>query len=62
MKNAIEVSGLEKHYAEFHLEDVSFSLPCGSILGVVGENGAGKTTTIRCILGLLRPDRGEIAP
>lgn len=59
MKNAIEVRHLSKQYSGFALQDVSFTVPCGSIMGFVGENGAGKTTTIKAILGLIRPDGGE---
>ena len=43
------------------IEDVSLSVPAGSVTGFIGVNGAGKSTTLRCILGLLRPDRGEIS-
>ena len=42
------------------LEDVSFNVPGGSIVGLIGENGAGKSTTLKCILNLVRRDRGEI--
>lgn len=42
------------------LEDVTFSVPRGSIVGLVGRNGAGKTTAIRCLVGLLRPSRGAV--
>ena len=61
MENAIEVRGLCKRYPDFQLQDVSFTVPAGSIVGFIGENGAGKTTTMRAILGTLRPDGGEIA-
>ena len=60
MQNAIEVSGLFKHYPDFDLKNVSFTVPAGSIVGLIGENGAGKTTTLRAILGALKPDSGEI--
>lgn len=46
--------------SEHGLDHVSFSLPYGSIMGLVGENGAGKTTTIGCILNTLAKDSGEI--
>ena len=42
------------------VHDLSLSIPTGGILGLLGQNGAGKTTTIRMILGLLKPDQGEI--
>ena len=58
--NAIEIRGLTKRYSDFTLQNVSFSVPMGSIMGFIGENGAGKTTTIKSILGLIRPDGGEI--
>jgi len=62
MSNILEVQGLKKKYAnsDFSLDDISFSLPSGSIMGFVGENGAGKTTTISCILNTLSKDSGEI--
>lgn len=60
MKDLLTVKGLCKSYPGFLLRDVSFSLPGGTIMGFVGENGAGKTTTLKAILGLLRPDAGEV--
>lgn len=59
--NAIEVIGLTKHYEGFSLNDVSFTLPTGCILGLAGENGAGKSTTIRCMLGAAKPDCGRVS-
>jgi ABC-2 type transport system ATP-binding protein len=56
----LEVRSLGKTYEGFTLRDVSFSLPRGYIMGLIGPNGAGKTTIMRLILGLARPDRGEI--
>ena len=58
--NAIEIRGLTKRDSGFTPQNVSFSVPMGSIMGFIGENGAGKTTTIKSILGLIRPDSGEI--
>lgn len=58
--NAIEIKNLTKDYGSFCLEDVSLEVPKGTILGLIGENGAGKSTTIKCILNLIRRDRGEI--
>ena len=58
--NAIEIKNLSKQYRGFSLESLSLTLPSGCIMGLVGENGAGKSTTIRLILGMTRPDSGEI--
>lgn len=58
--NAIEIKNVSKHYRGFSLENLNLELPSGCIMGLVGENGAGKSTTIRLILGLCRPDSGEI--
>ena len=44
----------------FALRDVSFELPTGYVMGLIGANGAGKTTTIRCLLGMRPIDSGEI--
>ena len=62
MENAIEVRGLCKAFAkkDFSLQDLDLTVPKGSIVGLIGENGAGKTTTLKCILGILRKDAGEI--
>lgn len=60
MVNCIEIKGVSKRYGKFELSDVSFNVPCGTVMGFVGENGAGKTTTIKAVLGLMRPDSGEI--
>ena len=55
---ALEVRGLCKQYQGFALQDMTFSLPKGTITGLVGRNGAGKTTTIKCILDTVHPDSG----
>ena len=62
MENILQLEHVSKFFPRsgFQLEDVSFSLPYGSILGFVGENGAGKTSTIGCILGTLRRDSGTV--
>lgn len=61
MKNALEVTGLCKQYDSFKLDNVSLTIPGGTILGLIGENGAGKSTTIKCILNLIRRDSGSIS-
>ena len=58
--NALELSGVSRSFGDFALRDVSFTLPGGCILGLVGENGAGKTTLIRLIMNAMRRDSGEI--
>ena len=58
---AIRVSGLHKRYGRTHaLRGLDFEIPSGQLTGFLGPNGAGKTTTFRSILGLTRPDSGEI--
>ncbi|MDD2213536.1 MAG: ABC transporter ATP-binding protein [Oscillospiraceae bacterium] len=56
----LKVQGLGKHYPSFDLHDIDFDLPQGYIMGFIGPNGAGKTTTIKSILGLIRPDQGQV--
>ena len=58
--NAIELKKVCKSYPAFSLKDISFALPCGCIMGLVGENGAGKSTTIKLILDMVRRDSGSI--
>lgn len=60
MKNILEVRGLTKNFSSFTLQDIHFSVPAGSIMGMVGENGAGKTTTIKLILNEMQSNGGEI--
>lgn len=57
----LSVRGLSKWFGAVKaLEDVSFDLRPGEILGLVGDNGAGKTTLVRCLSGMHEPDEGEI--
>ncbi|MBS0221206.1 MAG: ABC transporter ATP-binding protein [Proteobacteria bacterium] len=65
MTDAIEVRHVAKTFAVgkgrvVAVDDVSFSIPAGGVLGVVGESGCGKSTLARVILGLLSPDSGEV--
>ena len=61
MTNALTVSGLTKTYQDFVLDQVSFSVPSGSIVGLIGENGAGKSTTINAALGLIQKEAGQVS-
>ena len=45
--NALEIRNLTKDYGEFTLDNLNLTLPCGCIMGLIGENGAGKSTTIK---------------
>ena len=58
--NTLEVRNLRKVYPAFTLQDVSFTVPAGSVTGLVGRNGAGKSTLLRLIAGVLRADRGQV--
>jgi ABC-2 type transport system ATP-binding protein len=57
---ALQVSGLRKTFKGFSLNDVSFELPKGFVMGLVGPNGAGKTTIIKLIMNLMAPEAGEV--
>lgn len=59
--NAIEVKNLTKKFRDFSLENLTLELPQGCIMGLIGENGAGKSTFIKSLLGIVRPDSGEIS-
>ena len=61
MTNAFMVSGLTKTYQDFVLDHVSFNVPSGSIVGLIGENGAGKSTTINAALGLIQKEDGVVS-
>src|SRR5271156_6110040 len=57
----IEVSGLTKLYGQFTaVNDLSFAVRPGEVIGLVGPNGAGKTTTLRCLAGIIPPTRGTV--
>lgn len=56
----IEFTGVTKKLDGFTLKDISLKLPKGYIMGLVGPNGAGKTTLLHLLLGLYRPNEGEI--
>ena len=52
-ENAIDIKNLTKRYDGFTLDNISFSVPKGSIMGFIGQNGAGKTTTINSLLNII---------
>jgi ABC-2 type transport system ATP-binding protein len=57
----IDIAGLTKLYGNFEaVNNLSFTVQPGEVLGLVGPNGAGKTTTLRCIAGIIPPTRGSI--
>ena len=60
MQELLTVRGLTRRYDRFTLDHIDFSLPYGSIMGLMGDNGAGKTTTLKLILNLIRRDEGEV--
>ncbi len=60
-ENAIKLKNVTKEFKGFKLDNISFDLPKGCILGLVGENGAGKSTTINLIMNALKSDSGEIS-
>ncbi|MBO4563370.1 MAG: ABC transporter ATP-binding protein [Clostridia bacterium] len=58
--NLLEVKGLTKRYPGFTLDNVSFTIEPGYIMGFIGRNGAGKTTTMKSMLNLIKKDGGEV--
>ena len=58
--NALEIKDLSITFRGFHLDNINLTLPCGCIMGLIGENGAGKTTTIKLILNMLHRDSGTV--
>ncbi|MEU0455823.1 CocE/NonD family hydrolase [Streptomyces sp. NPDC006129] len=60
----LQITGLTKRYAKssdrYAVKDLSFRVEKGQVLGLLGPNGAGKTTTLRMLMGLIKPDAGEI--
>ncbi len=60
IENYLELRGVSKSFPEFKLNNISFVLPKGYIMGLVGPNGAGKTTSIQLILNMLEKEAGDI--
>ena len=59
--NALELRDLTKSFPGFQLDHLNLTLPCGCIMGLIGENGAGKSTTMKLILDILHKDGGSIS-
>ena len=60
MNDYLEVRNLSKSFEDFQLHDITFTLPKGYIMGLIGPNGSGKTTTIKLILNMLKRTSGEV--
>lgn len=62
MEQAVDlrIKGVRKSYGDFSLRDVSFDVPAGAIVGLIGQNGAGKTTIMKAVLGSIALDGGSI--
>ena len=61
MDYAIQVKNLTKTYKDFSLDSISLALPCGTVMGLVGENGAGKSTFINSILGIVEAQYDQVS-
>lgn len=60
MDNILEIKNLGKSYKNFTLDNLSFNVERGSVMGFIGPNGAGKSTTIKLIMNLVKKDSGNI--
>lgn len=59
--NKLEINGLTKKYKDFTLDNVSFKIEEGTVMGLIGQNGAGKTTIIRLIMNMTKRDGGSVS-
>ncbi len=59
--NAVEIKNLTKRFKKFTLENISFTLPSGCVLGLIGRNGSGKSTLIDILCSIVRADEGEVS-
>ncbi|MBU3092020.1 ABC transporter ATP-binding protein [Clostridium sp. CF011] len=60
MDNILEIKNLKKTYKDFTLDNLTFNVERGSIMGFIGPNGSGKSTTIKLIMNLIKKDSGDI--
>lgn len=60
MNNNLEIKSVVKKYKSFTLDGISFTVPKGAVVGLIGENGAGKSTTINLLLNEIKADSGKI--
>jgi len=60
MQHILETRNLRKEYPEFVLNNISWDVPKGYVMGLIGPNGAGKTTTIKLIMNHIRSDGGRV--
>jgi ABC-2 type transport system ATP-binding protein len=60
MEYAVKIENVRKEFKGFILDNVSFNIPKGYVMGLIGPNGAGKTTLIKLIMNLIRKNAGHI--
>ena len=61
MSTMLEIQGLTKQFGQFTaVNDISFSVQSGEVLGFLGPNGSGKSTTMKMVTGFLSPDSGSV--
>jgi len=60
MEHILEINKLRKEYPEFVLDDITWDVPKGYVMGLIGPNGAGKTTTIKLVMNLIESDGGQV--
>ncbi|MBW9146606.1 ABC transporter ATP-binding protein [Clostridium sp. CM027] len=60
MDNILEIKNLKKSYKDFTLDNLTFNVERGSVMGFIGPNGSGKSTTIKLIMNLIKKDSGDI--
>lgn len=60
MNTMLKLNGISKNYKKFKLDNVSFELPRGYIMGLIGPNGAGKSTIMKIIMNIIEKDSGEV--